>query len=233
MNVFDESIISFLNEFSNRYIIFDFFINYLKGNMLWKGGVLMALYWMAWFKKTERRESQVHVITSLFSCFAALFVARGLALTLPFRLRPIHNPDIDFLLPYSLNPEILDGWSSFPSDHATLFFAMATGLYFISKKLGVITYIYVFFVICFPRIYLGLHYPTDILGGALVGITITWIFNSLNMRYSLAEPALNLEKTSPKVFYPAFFLLTYELANMFIHLRGFGGDVSDLLEKLT
>ncbi len=58
---------------------------------------------------------------------------------------------------------------SFPSGHAAFFFAMATALYLYDKKWGI-----VFFaaaaLMAVSRVIAGIHYPSDIIGGALIGI---------------------------------------------------------------
>lgn len=232
MNLFDNSIIRLLNGFANEFIVFDFALNYLQRNHLLKGGVMMALYWMVWFTRHERQEARARVLTSLFSCFVALFVARALALWLPFRLRPMHEPRLGFELPYSVEITALDGWSSFPSDHATLFCAMATGLCFISRSVGRFAFAYAIIVICLPRIYLGFHYPTDIIVGGLVGVFVAMAFQLAQMPHQLMTPVLNLEQKLPQAFYLAFFLFSYEMADMFIHVRGVGG-VRELLTQLS
>jgi len=69
--------------------------------------------------------------------------------------------------------EILD--PSFPSGHATYAFMMATLLAYWFPRYRVIFFIAVGFV-AWTRIYLGLHYPTDVLAGALLGYGITKLF---------------------------------------------------------
>ncbi len=58
---------------------------------------------------------------------------------------------------------------SFPSDHAAASFAVATVILFYNKALGVFLFILAIFV-GLGRIYTGVHYPLDVLGGAIVGI---------------------------------------------------------------
>jgi len=60
----------------------------------------------------------------------------------------------------------------FPSDHAVLFFALATGLFMAHRKLGIAAYAWVIVAICFPRLYLGIHWPTDVIAGAAVGVAL-------------------------------------------------------------
>jgi undecaprenyl-diphosphatase len=68
---------------------------------------------------------------------------------------------------------LLTSWSSFPSDHAMLWMAVATGIFLVWRGIGVLAILYTVLFICVPRAYLGFHYPTDLLVGAAVGIGIT------------------------------------------------------------
>ena len=58
---------------------------------------------------------------------------------------------------------------SFPSSHTATCFAMATAIYLFHKRLGIIAYIYAALV-AFSRMYLYVHYPSDIFGGVILGI---------------------------------------------------------------
>lgn len=156
MNYFDTSVIKFLNEFSQKSFFFDSLMAFFADNIFIKGGILVSILWFFWFSKSNRitfiRE---RIIIGMFSCIVSLFVARGMSNLLSFRLRPRYNPQLHFLIPYNSVHNELISWSSFPSDHAVLYFVLATGIFLISKKIGIFSYLYVFFIICFPRIYLG------------------------------------------------------------------------------
>jgi undecaprenyl-diphosphatase len=69
--------------------------------------------------------------------------------------------------------EILD--PSFPSGHAAFSFMMATLLALWFPRYRIIFFIVAGFV-GWTRIYLGLHYPTDVIAGALLGYGITKLF---------------------------------------------------------
>jgi len=74
------------------------------------------------------------------------------------------NPEVFLLIP---NPTDY----SFPSGHTLASFAAATVLFWHSKRLGFCA-LFVASLIAFSRLYLYVHYPTDVLGGILIGVGI-------------------------------------------------------------
>jgi undecaprenyl-diphosphatase len=108
MNFFDFQIIKFVNHFSQHSLIFDNVINILQGNKLLKGGVLLTIFWYAWFKREERNsQNREQIISTLFCSVIALALARTLAVMLPFRIRPLHEAGLRFLLPFGTDPGTL------------------------------------------------------------------------------------------------------------------------------
>ena len=216
MNDFDSTILSFFNQFAKVSLKFDLTIFLLSGSALLKGGVLTTLLWWAWFSRADDNKMiRRQVISIQLSCLIAIFVGRMLALTLPHRSRPFHEKSLDFVLPHGMTDSILQGWSSFPSDHAVVYFSIATGLIFISKKIGIFALIYTFIIVGLPRIYLGLHYPTDILGGMVLGAGTGWLITHFFPNSKLCESILRWSESNPHYFYPLFFLLSYQIAEMF------------------
>lgn len=233
MNYFDSSIVTFLNEFSHHSWTFDSILSFLSENDLVKGGVFCMVIWWLWFKNDERQsDNRNHIISILLSCFVSVLLARTLALLLPFRERPMHEAALNFILPYGIDPDLLIKWSSFPSDHAVLFFALSTGFLFISKKVGILAFIYTSIFIAFPRIYLGIHYPTDIIVGGLIGLTIGWLANQSIIINKISQPILTWSKKMPGLFYALFFLITYQIASLFDTARNFAHFGIELLKHI-
>ena len=80
------------------------------------------------------------------------------------RARPYEaHPSIIPLLPRSLDP-------SFPSDHATFAFAVAGATLAWRRGLGLVC-LAMASIVGLARIYVGVHWPSDIVGGAVVGLT--------------------------------------------------------------
>lgn len=223
VNSFDRDILLFLNQFAGRSRVFDAFVGLLATPNLLKGAVICVLFIWMWFRAGEEKSrDRVFVLWSLFISMASVLLARALALTLPFRERPLREAALQFHLPYAADRLELVGWSSFPSDHAAMFFAASTALLFFSRRLGIFALLYTFFVICMPRVYLGIHYPTDILAGALIGIGLNAFTAQPKLRTAFATPFLRWEHEYPSRFYPFFFLLAFEFSELFNSVRAIG-----------
>jgi len=216
MNKFDSSITLFLNSFAQVSPFFDsIMIMFAKSNTL-KGGVMMTCICWLWFQVDEQREiKRKQLLATILSSFAAIVIARILVMTLPFRERPLHEAGLNFVLPFGMDTGVLDGWSSFPSDHAVMFFSLSFGLLFTARKMGLFALVYSTLFIAFPRMYLGLHYATDILAGALLGMAIAWIGNLSFLTNRISKSLMPWIDRKPQLFYTLFFFVIYQIADLF------------------
>ena len=205
----------------------DYSIFCISDNNLLKGGVFLALLWGFWFlPSAEQRRNRIVVISTLTGSLLALAVNQVAQRLGPFRLRPYAAglPGIQF--PYHLGIREV---SSFPSDHAALFCGLSTGLFFLSRRIGLTAFFYATAVIFLPRIYLGLHYPSDILGGAIIGIGCVCLIHGTRLRNLFADFCLKMSNEHPATFYAAMFLLTYQTATLFDDARALAAWLSAVL----
>ena len=110
----------------------DFLIRTLATNGLLKGAILVTFFYYAWFSFTAQSLERSILLITLISTPIIVLAARLLALNLPFRERPIHDENLDLTPITGISRRMLDGWPSFPSDHAVLYFSLAVGIIFVS-----------------------------------------------------------------------------------------------------
>lgn len=229
MQSLDSIIVEFVNSFAHRSWTFDAFVHFLASNDLFKGVFVVCVLYFVWFRSeekfadsvlTERRQILIHTI---LICIPGLIVTRMMASFLPFRQRPLYNPELHLHRAFTLETNALATWSSFPSDHAVLFFALATGVFLIHHKAGLCLYLYTALFIALPRIFLGFHYPSDILIGGLFGAALACSAKWPAFRSLITRPALRLRELSPGLFYASFFFFTVQTAELYSSLRAIAG----------
>lgn len=192
----------------------------VTANHLLKGGVLLGLLWWSWTRKDGTLiDRHLTSVRTVIGGLLAILVARALQNFLPHRPRPMHDPDLDFLPPFGTKLAKLDGWSSFPSDHAVLFFALSTALWLTSRRIGLFAYVWSAVVICLPRIYVGYHYPTDLLAGAALGIVVMLAVMRIPVGGKVSGMVGRVETAYPGWLYAGFFILTFQMATLFENLR--------------
>ncbi|OGH85063.1 MAG: hypothetical protein A2294_01580 [Candidatus Magasanikbacteria bacterium RIFOXYB2_FULL_38_10] len=67
---------------------------------------------------------------------------------------------------------------SFPSSHATIAFALATAVFCFNKPWGILMFVLAILV-AWGRVFVGVHYPFDVLAGALLGMLTSLIIYRL------------------------------------------------------
>jgi undecaprenyl-diphosphatase len=85
---------------------------------------------------------------------------------------------------------------SFVSDHATITMAMAVGLFVANRRFGIVG-LGIALVEGFCRIYMGVHYPTDVVGGFALGTAVALLLSPPAM--ALLTPLAKAVERSPRV----------------------------------
>jgi membrane-associated phospholipid phosphatase len=218
-NGFDFAIESHLNRYVNRWPKFDSAMLVVVNRNLLKGGPIVFLCWAAFFERrrnaSDLMENRAKLAATIPLAIVAVLVARVLAKVLPFRERPFRTAALHFQVPHGMSMERLYTWSSFPSDHAILFMTLAVGIFFASRRLGILALGYVVLFIMAPRVYLGWHWPTDVLSGAVLGLAFAAVATIPAYRNFVWRWVEKAWQSYPGAFAGAMFLLSYEITDLF------------------
>lgn len=165
--IIDLQIFNFINGFAGKWQWLDalaiFFAVYL-GNVLL---ILLAAFLVVDYKKYWKMVAQ-----ALMAALIVRFVLVEFFYWLHFRVRPFVNIDFNVLIPHDAER------TSFPSGHASFFFALSTIIYCYHKKTGVVFYIASTLIVV-GRVFAGVHWPSDVLAGAAVGVVMGFLLNKI------------------------------------------------------
>ena len=89
-----------------------------------------------------------------------------------------------------------------------------------------IAWLYVAVVVCLPRWYTGLHHPSDLIVGGLIGLLIPPLLERFRFTQRLTDPLLKMSELQPAVFQALVFLMMFELSTLFSGVRELGATLS-------
>jgi undecaprenyl-diphosphatase len=165
LNRWDTSLFLFLN--GDHGDFWDFIMWWASDKFIWIP--LYALFLFALWKQYKKN-------TWLIIVFVALLIFLSDQISVHFfkdvfqRLRPCHQPELDGMVHIVNNK--CGGQYGFYSSHASNIFALATFVLSLMKRKNLFfTFLILLWaaVIAYSRVYLGVHYPGDVLAGALAG----------------------------------------------------------------
>lgn len=174
----DYHVFQLINQLGNNLSVLNPLMNILASKAEYVFYLGVVVYWFT-RQETHRRM----VAQSLLSASIALAFS-GILSHFFYRDRPFVTHSVLQLIPHPAN-------ASFPSDHATAAFVIATSIWVSRRKAGNV-WLILAACIAFSRVWTGVHYPSDVIGGAVIGIITVLIVNQLFLRSALALKYLKL-----------------------------------------
>lgn len=230
----DRAIMETINRVARKSYVFDQVIRSVLNRDLLKGSVLVGLWWLLWFRVSPDRDTRRRgLIKSFYAAMVATAVARAMQVFLPGRPRPLHDAELSFVPPYGISVNDMRDWSSFPSDHSVLFFALCAAIWIGSRGLGLVAFVWTLVVITGVRVYVGYHYPSDILVGAVFGVLIVFLAHRVPTPRILVEAPLRWAETRRGLFYGTAFVLTVQVATIFDDVRRLGSSAANIFRAVA
>ncbi len=139
----------------------------------WSSALLLLV--LLWILLHQNRRHALLVLAML--ALAVVFadqVSSGLIKHLVERLRPTHDPSLESMV------HVINGYRGgmygFVSSHAANYCALAMLISLVMRHRLVTISMFTWTVLqCYSRMYLGVHYPGDIIGGLAVGLLAGWL----------------------------------------------------------
>ena len=122
--------------------------------------LILIVFWFEGQDRDQRERNQSAILWALIALFLANVILK-LCNLVYFRPRPFVNHEVNLLFYHPTD-------SSFPSNPATVGFCIATAIWLYNRRLGA-SLLVLATLFGLSRIYCGVHYPSDIIAGALLG----------------------------------------------------------------
>ena len=168
---FDTELFLFLNGLHAAWL--DPVMTFISGKLTWTPFYLVLLYLVI---KNYKKQSILIILGIILLIVCSDQVSSGIFKPLFERPRPCHNEAIKDLV--HLPDGRCGGAYGFISSHACNVFALAVFMTNILKryyrKIGWVMFVWASLV-AYSRIYMGVHYPGDVIVGAAVGAIIGWL----------------------------------------------------------
>ena len=173
ITTWDFSVLNFIQKYI-RCAPLDFFFKYFTH--IGDKGIIWIIFTIIFICIKKYRKCG---ITTACGLATELIIGNGILKNIVQRDRPCWiNKNIDMLIAIPKD-------YSFPSGHTFASFISATIIFSFNKKLGITAYI-IAFLIAFSRLYLYVHFPTDVIAGCLLGIVfgiiIAYIANKIQIK---------------------------------------------------
>lgn len=225
----DRTFFTAFDKITRRSWSFDMLINNIfQTNTAKIVPMLACIVWLI-FERRRQGQNIPFFGNIILGSLLAMILSRLMQNFSAYRPRPIHSSSLAYDLPYGIETSTLEGWSSFPSDTSALAFSIAAGIFLASRRLGAAALLWTTVVIAFPRAYAGLHYPSDLVGGASIGLFCTLGASPLIFRLIISKVKLTINEKWMPLLWTLSFLYIFQVGTMFDDVRNYGSFIKEVL----
>ena len=186
--------------------------------------MMIALLWLV-MRRNNWRATAAFILCFVQCIVLAYQISSTFIKPWVMRPRPTHDPEIGALVDIVRNHR--GGKYGFVSSHAANTFAVVTMMSLVIRRRA-LTFVTVTWamLVCYSRMYLGVHYPGDIFFGGLLGVLVGWLMYRLYLFLAgpltiNVEPRDRLTATGFSVFRLRCFIASVFLSYLFLIVRSF------------
>ncbi|WP_302862448.1 phosphatase PAP2 family protein [Mucilaginibacter sp. L3T2-6] len=148
-------------------------------NPLLRGGPIFFCICYLWFS-TNDVNVRVKIIMGGIACILGVLISVFCQSHVPIHVRPVYDNRLGLVNILKWNQDSTDKRIySFPSDTATLYFALVTIVFLQSRKMGLLSFLWAVLTVGVCRVAVGVHYPSDILAGMILGTTLVLVLSTI------------------------------------------------------
>ena len=168
-----------INNLGKQYSFLNSTMIFLAEYMVYFLGLIIIAYWF-----TRSRKNKMMIIQAMVAFVTAEIIGK-LAGKFHLNYQPFAVlSDVNKLIDHAVD-------NSFPSDHTILFFSICFSFWLVRKKTGWL-WLVLAFCVAISRIWVGVHYPFDVVTGAILG-SISALFSYwLTPKIGFIKQLLNL-----------------------------------------
>jgi undecaprenyl-diphosphatase len=183
---FNLTMLRVINNLGKEFPIFNPLAIFLAEHLAFILAAILLIYWL-----TGSQNDRKMVVGGVLAFLLAEIISKTIGLLYshnqPFAL----FPNINQLIPHEVD-------NSFPSDHTILFFSIAVSTFLHHKRKGLIL-LFVAALVGLSRVWVGVHYPIDVLFGVLIA-SISAILSFIFLRRMAEKIVRSYEKVEASLF---------------------------------
>ena len=192
---FDQQLLLLLN--GSDSLFWDGLMWIATSTYIWIPVAIILLYII--FKNNTTKEALIIVGLLILLVILSDQISSGFCKPFFARYRPTQDPELMYMI------DIVNGYRGgkygFISSHASYTFAIATFMALVLRNSSSIASLFVWAILCtYSRIYLGVHYPGDVLFGIILGISIASalyiLYHFLQRKYLVQSHYISNQYTS-------------------------------------
>ncbi len=172
-----------INDLANKNVVFDKIMIFISKDVHYIFMAITALVFILGVIKKNEEYRKISVSTCII---AAINLILSFVIGIVYyEDRPFVNNKVNLLIAHTKN-------ASFPSNHAAGTMSVALGLGKYNRILGIIMVV-ISIIVGFSRVYVGNHYPLDVIGAYIMVFAINYLYNFL-LRNKVEEIYIKIEK---------------------------------------